>query len=244
MTATTTMTYPRTPLKDMDPAMLVLELNRETLRLFPEHSELITSALTMATFLHRKQTRFVRAGMPRVPYIEHPLRVALRLIRWGERNITIIAAALLHDVVEDCADELLQFFGRPGDNDDAFRCLLRLYGADVTQHVMDVTNPDWVVDAASYLDHVQQLARSGKPSRRIKASDLKDNPGSIKHQFGRGTAKQDASLLKMLAKYRPAVHVMWEELWSPELNADTAAYLAMRDLHGDLEALAAEHGLV
>lgn len=55
MTATTTMTYPRTPLKDMDPAMLVLELNRETLRLFPEHSELITSALTMATFLHQKR---------------------------------------------------------------------------------------------------------------------------------------------------------------------------------------------
>jgi hypothetical protein len=235
------MAYPRTPLKEMDPAMLVLELNRETLRLFPGHSELITSALSMATFLHRKQTRFVRAGLPRVPYIEHPIRVALRLIRWGEQDVTIIAAALLHDVVEDCTPELLQFFGRPGDHDDALRCLLRLYGPEVTQHVMDVTNPDWVVDAATYLTKQTMLARSGKPSRRIKASDLKDNPGSIKHQLGHG---KDPRLLRMLDKYRPVVALFRDELWNPDPSPDDAAYEAMRVLADELAVLAAEHGQV
>lgn len=63
--------FPHAPLKAMDPAMLVFELNRETLRLMPEHSELITSAATMAAFLHDGQTRFTRGKMTRVPYIEH-----------------------------------------------------------------------------------------------------------------------------------------------------------------------------
>jgi (p)ppGpp synthase/HD superfamily hydrolase len=62
----------------------------------------------MASFLHRKQTRFVRGDLPRVPYIEHPLRVALRLVRWGVPDAELIAAALLHDVVEDCSTELLE----------------------------------------------------------------------------------------------------------------------------------------
>lgn len=65
----------------------------------------------MARFLHRKQTRFVCGGPPGVPYIEHPLRVARRLIPWGIRDAELIAAALLHDVAEDCAEEPLALFG-------------------------------------------------------------------------------------------------------------------------------------
>jgi hypothetical protein len=44
-----------------------------------------------------------------------------------------VAAALLHDVVEDCAGELLSVFGRRDET--ALRCLARLYGKETAQHV-------------------------------------------------------------------------------------------------------------
>lgn len=190
-------TFPRVPLKQMDPSMLVFELDRETARLMPEATELITSAATMASFLHRKQTRLVRGDLPRVPYIEHPLRVALRLIRWGVVDAELIAAALLHDVAEDCVRELLETFGHDGE--DVFDCLTRLFGARVAGLVREVTNP---TDGTSYDNHIAALAESGSVALIIKASDLKDNAGSIAHQLGHG---KDEKFLRMIAKYFPNV---------------------------------------
>jgi ASC-1-like (ASCH) protein len=141
----------------------------------PGSSELITSAAAMASFLHRRQTRFVRGRLPWVPYIEHPLRVALRLMRWGVRDPEVVAAALLHDVVEDCSGELLSVFGR--QDETALGCLARLFGDGTAQHVYQVTNPAAVVDLDSYQLHVAALAWSETPAVLIKASDLKDNAG-------------------------------------------------------------------
>ena len=238
-------TFPRVPLKQMDPSMLVFELDRETQHLIPEHAELITSAATMASFLHRKQTSFVRGGLPRVPYIEHPLRVALRLIRWGVRDATLIAAALLHDVVEDCFEELLEVFGRDGE--DALECLTRLYGAQVAELVGEVSNPaacgsDKAASRGRYFLHITALASTDTPALLIKASDLKDNAGSIKHQLGRG---QDEKMLRMLRKYRPAVQAVLSGLRDMAGNNESTC-AAVRDigaLQCDLDTLAAEHGL-
>lgn len=192
--------FPRVPLKQMDPSMLVFELDRETARLMPEACELITSAATMASFLHRNQTRMVRGDLPTVPYIEHPLRVALRLIRWGVDDPELIAAALLHDVVEDCSAELLEHFGRSGE--ESPHVVARLYGARVADLVLQVTNP---IDGTSYHEHLKGLASSGSIALLIKASDLKDNAGSIRYQLGHG---KDARLLRMLRKYHPATAVV------------------------------------
>lgn len=189
--------FPRVPLKDMDPSMLVFELDRETARLMPEHAELITSAATMASFLHRAQTRMVRGDLPRVPYIEHPLRVALRLIRWGVTDAELIAAALLHDVLEDCSEELVDRFGITGE--DALDTLTRLYGNQVAWYVEQVTNP---TDGQTYGQHLGILAALGSPALLIKASDLKDNAGSIPHQLGHG---KDDKLHRMIAKYLPVL---------------------------------------
>ena len=195
--------FPRVPLKQMDPAMLVFELDRESARVMQHRGcELITSAATMASFLHRNQTRMVRGDLPKVPYIEHPLRVALRLIRWGIDNEELIAAALLHDIVEDCSAELLEHFGRPEDHDDANACLARLYGCAVADLVRRVTNP---TDGSTYQEHLEELAGSSSIALLIKASDLKDNAGSIQHQLGHG---KDRCLLKMLRKYLPSVAVI------------------------------------
>lgn len=216
MTALPT-TFPRVPLKQMDPSMLVFELDRETERLMPEHAELITSAATLASFLHREQTRMVRGDLPRVPYIEHPLRVALRLIRWGVRDAELIAAALLHDVAEDCADELLDVFGEAEET--ATNCLARLYGQRTASFIAQVTNP---TDGTDYRQHIEDLAGRGCPALLIKASDLKDNAGSIKHQLGHG---HDQRLLHLLHKYGPVLRTVVKGLTTrmDELPATIAA---------------------
>lgn len=200
--------FPRVPLKKMDSSMLVFELDRETHRIMPEHCEMITSAATLASFLHREQTRFVRGDLPRVPYIEHPLRVALRLIRWGVRDGELVAAALLHDVVEDCSTELLEVFGsnsagRSGET--ALECIHRLYGGSVAEYVGWVTNPVDGTACTSYQDHITALAASGSMALLIKASDLKDNAGSIKYQLGHG---KDERMLRLVTKYSPVVGIV------------------------------------
>ena len=59
-----------------------------------------------------------RAGPGNVPYIEHPLRVANMVANLyeGDRLLDAVAAALLHDVIEDCdvtEQQLLDEFGFP-----------------------------------------------------------------------------------------------------------------------------------
>lgn len=58
-------------------------------------------ALTFARQLHNGQYR--KDGMP---YIIHPLKVCTTLINYGISDDTVLAASLLHDVLEDCSDKL------------------------------------------------------------------------------------------------------------------------------------------
>lgn len=233
--------FPRVPLKQMDPSMLVFELDRETARLMPEHAELITSAATMASYLHRDQTRMVRGDLPRVPYIEHPLRVALRLVRWGVTDAELIAAALLHDVLEDCDEELVAVFGHAGETSAA--CMERLYGNHVARLVVAVTNP---TDGTSYLEHITGIGCAQSEALLIKASDLKDNAGSIPYQLGHG---RDEKLLRMVGKYTPAVDAVAEGLdaLSARLRSRATVYgRAERDmlrLTIALREVASEHNL-
>jgi (p)ppGpp synthase/HD superfamily hydrolase len=234
------LTATHIPLKRMDSSMLVFELDRETRRLMPTGHGLVTSAGSMASYLHREQTRFVRGDLPRVPYIEHPLRVALRLLRWGVADADLIAAALLHDIVEDCGQELLAMYGHTGE--EPLACLERLYGHRVARFVDAVTNP---TDGTAYDEHIAHLAGTDSPALLIKASDLKDNAGSIRHQLGHG---QDARMYRMLLKYLPAVEVVARGLRGSLrcLTGQACTLAAIADMEGlgrSLSALSAEHGI-
>jgi (p)ppGpp synthase/HD superfamily hydrolase len=75
-----------------------------------ERSPLVRSALEKARADHAGQTRNGSGGMP---YIEHPVRVAALLDERGYGE-EVLAAALLHDVIEDSEtslDELRELFG-------------------------------------------------------------------------------------------------------------------------------------
>src|SRR5947207_2325392 len=71
----------------------------------------IFEALALARYAHRKQFR-----SDNIPFIIHPMRVALMLVHF-DRNITskVFIAALLHDVLEDTSiteQEIEEKFGK------------------------------------------------------------------------------------------------------------------------------------
>jgi (p)ppGpp synthase/HD superfamily hydrolase len=72
---------------------------------------LIDSALTFAAVAHRDQKR----KATNIPYIVHPVGVMLILIEFGENDPDLLAAALLHDTVEDAGATLNQLREKFGE---------------------------------------------------------------------------------------------------------------------------------
>lgn len=67
-----------------------------------KRENIIEKALMFATLAHAGQ---VRKGEPNIPAIVHPIQVAEILIEYGADD-NVIAAAYLHDVVEDTKDTI------------------------------------------------------------------------------------------------------------------------------------------
>lgn len=76
-----------------------------------ERSPLVRAALEKARVAHQGQVRNGSGGMP---YVEHPITVAARLDEHGFGD-EVLAAALLHDVVEDSETTLEEVRGQFGD---------------------------------------------------------------------------------------------------------------------------------
>ena len=76
-------------------------------------TDLWHEAASMAARAHRDHTR---SDEKRTPYFSHPVRVALTLaVKFGCTDDKVLAAALLHDVLEDTRvdyDDLLQRFDK------------------------------------------------------------------------------------------------------------------------------------
>jgi hypothetical protein len=108
-----------------------------------------------------------------VPYIEHPLRNALRLIRWGAvGHPVVIASALLHDVVEDCAHEIVSTYAvrrglgvgleaddHQGAHEVALEWLGMAYIERLSRSVSLVSNKPGAT-REDYLPHIEQLAQT------------------------------------------------------------------------------------
>lgn len=76
-----------------------------------ERSPLVHAALEKARAAHQGQVRNGSGGMP---YVEHPITVAARLDEHGYGD-EVLAAALLHDVVEDSETTLEEVREQFGD---------------------------------------------------------------------------------------------------------------------------------
>lgn len=201
------------PLKEMDASLLTVTLLREAERLGIR--DVIASATSYAAYFHQGQTRRNRANFPRTPYIEHPLRNTIRIIRWGYEDVDTLVASLFHDSVEDCAERMRALAASDGsrsapshlysDRYVASEWLRTSFGTVVARTVNLVTNP---LDMKGTFEYGKHLATDVFPDPRatlVKASDFMDNPGSLIHQVDED--KPDR-ILRLVDKYEPSVPII------------------------------------
>jgi Type IV secretory system Conjugative DNA transfer len=123
------------------------------------------------------------------------------------RDADIICVALLHDSVEDHADELSPA-GRPG----AFAMLAACFGPRVADLVAAVTNPIYTPENDEhdqYREHVAATLAAHPWARVIKAADFTDNGVGLIYTTGPKVAK-------LARKYAPLVPVLADLIARPD----------------------------
>jgi (p)ppGpp synthase/HD superfamily hydrolase len=175
----------------------------------PADQAQIVDALDLATRLHAADRRVFE------PYMNHLLRVAIRIIRYyGVRDVDVLTAALLHDAVEDHPGELS---GLPGGTHDelteaAIAALTLRYNPRVAELVRSVTNPEYDPERdrhEQYRAHVADSLERDPWARVIKVSDFTDNGVGVVH-----TSPEKA--FSSATKYRPLVPKLRELVGRPD----------------------------
>jgi hypothetical protein len=168
----------------------------------PDERARLDRALTLAARLHADDRR------QREPYVNHLLRVAIRIMSYyGVRDPDVICAALLHDAVEDHAGELA-----PGGQPAALAAIAQQFGPRVAELVGAVTNPEFAPGrdkAEQYREHVAASLELSPWARVIKASDFTDNGVGLIHTTG-------PSVPRLARKYAPLVPVLQDLIARPD----------------------------
>jgi HD domain len=178
---------------------------------FPEADRRrLEQALELAARLHAADRR------QREPYVNHLLRVAIRIMSYyGVQDADVVCAALLHDAVEDHAAELAP----GGGQREALAALAERFGPRVAELVAAVTNPEYATGrdrSEQYRDHVAESLERSPWARVIKASDFTDNGAGLIHTTG-------PRVEKLAGKYAPLVPVLRDLIARPDTPLDTAA---------------------
>jgi (p)ppGpp synthase/HD superfamily hydrolase len=159
---------------------LIEQFNRALGRAGLADNELIQTALTLGVDLHANDRRTYE------PYTHHLVRVAILLVEeLGVRDPEVIAAAPLHDSVEDHARELaeMKFDDVPDEvhlqRQLAHRALVLIAGEETADIVLEVSNPLLEPEddkIAEYSRHNTHLVLHGSPgAAALKLSDVLDN---------------------------------------------------------------------
>jgi len=131
----------------------------------PHEEDMIDRAQAFATNAHASIDQ--RRKYTNEPYILHPIAVA-KMVRSIKCTADVIAAAYLHDVVEDTPVTLQQIWAEFGPD-----------VASLVDQVTDVSRPaDGNREARKALDRMH-LAKASHAGATIKLADLIDNTRSI-----------------------------------------------------------------
>jgi hypothetical protein len=219
-----------TPLKELSAAQLAQTLQHEAADAGMD-SDVISSSVDLATILHAHQSRGNRGNFVTTPYIEHPLRNAVRLLRLGVKNQDVIVAVVLHDTVEDGADVFVKKFysEKSTDNELESRAILsdyisQAYGSNVARLVEAVTN-DYIADTEKsrmtiaqknmgYLTHVRDNIKGDAEVILVNITDFVDNASGLYHNDIPG---REVKTKRQAQKYRPVVDVFLNELKTTKL---------------------------
>ncbi|NKY86946.1 HD domain-containing protein [Nocardia veterana] len=183
----------------------------ESQRKLPD-AERVDAALEFVADLHRND------NYGREPYLNHLLRVAIRIVSHYEVHDTeVVLAGLLHDAVEDHAADLAALGGGQEPEADstaaALAVLAERFGERVANLVAAVTNPahDPGEDRhIRYRDHVAESLDRDPWARVVKISDFTDNGVGILY------ADEQAVMSKLATKYRPLTAVYRELITRPD----------------------------
>jgi len=125
----------------------------------PDDLQRLLKALSFAADRHKDQRR---KDVVASPYINHPIALANILCNEGQvSDIRVICAALLHDTVEDTdttADELETLFGR-----------------EIRDIVMEVSDDKSLPRAARKRLQVEHAAGISEPAKLVKLADKISN---------------------------------------------------------------------
>ncbi|WP_036502657.1 MULTISPECIES: HD domain-containing protein [Nocardia] len=174
--------------------------------------ERVDAALQFVADLHRDD------NYGREPYLNHLLRVAIRIVSHYEVHDTdLVLAGLLHDAVEDHAADLVALRSEQDPDEDsaaaALAVLTRRFGERVSNLVAAVTNPAHDSDEdrhIRYRDHVAASLDRDPWARVVKISDFTDNGVGILY------ADEQAVMSKLATKYRPLTAVYRELITRPD----------------------------
>ncbi len=196
-------------------AGLAARLMLEIAAFSPADRQRVEQALGLASRLHADDRR------QREPYLNHLLRVAIRIIsHYRVSDPDVVCAALLHDAVEDHPGGLAP----GGGQREALAALAAQFGERVAGLVAAVTNPPWPPGRdqhQQYREHVTASLEASPWARVIKASDFTDNAVGLIHTTG-------PKLDKLAGKYSPLVPVLRELILRPDtpLDADVKEHIA------------------
>src|SRR5580704_7252207 len=186
----------------------------------PAERRRLERALAVAGRLHAADRR------QREPYVNHLLRVAIRILsHYGVRDPDVVCAALLHDAVEDHPAELAAGWrqqaasaddggqqARDGGQQAALAAVVAEFGRRVAELVAAVTNPVWrrgQDQHEQYREHVAASLENCPWARVIKVSDFTDNGVGLIHTTG-------PALDRLAGKYAPLVPVLREMIARPD----------------------------
>jgi (p)ppGpp synthase/HD superfamily hydrolase len=211
------------PLKELNAeglAVAVSDFGKRTAAIDPAK---LDEAILFAADAHRRHFRANRGKFPYTPYIEHPLRNAMRVIRYGTADQAVLNACLLHDTVEDAPFEIAKNYAGITTKDEAVArqasldYIARAFGQETADIVLGLSNPldegqGELTEAQKrdvYAHHVRDAIQDPKVAL-CKISDLIDNAASLHHTL---TGMKPEAIQRRARKYL--------EIW-PDIEARIA----------------------
>jgi GTP diphosphokinase / guanosine-3',5'-bis(diphosphate) 3'-diphosphatase len=115
---------------------------------------IIFDALEFAAEKHKLQRR---KGNLRIPYINHPIKVSKLLAESGEKNIEMLAAAILHDTLEDTETTIEELKDK--------------FGSEITGIVVELTDDMSLPDHIRKDKQIQKASTLSAKAKLIKIAD-------------------------------------------------------------------------
>ena len=124
--------------------------------------KLILKALEFASHRHRSQRR---KGRREIPYINHPIQVANLLANeGGETDPILLTAAILHDVIEDTVDSVVE-------KKELMAEISAKFGEEILSVTMEVTDDKTLEKKDRKQLQIEHAGHISERAKKLKIAD-------------------------------------------------------------------------